>query len=58
MRRSCGSGVHPGIALSESLTPVEETHMLLTYIILGLIGAGAIMILRNARADPRNRAKR
>ena len=32
--------------------------MLWTYIILGLIGAGAIMVLRNARADPRNRVRR
>jgi len=32
--------------------------MLFTYIILGLIGVGAIMVLRNAKSDPRNRARR
>jgi len=47
-----------GIALSEYLTPVGRTIMLWTYLILGLIGAGAVMVLRNAKSDPRNRARR
>ena len=32
--------------------------MLWVYIALGVIGAGAFAVLRKAKADPRNRAKR